>query len=148
MSEGQETFLRGTWEPLSTVAASISSEQHENLGHGSFTKIYRGRRREAVDGETHETEVLLKVMDARHRNCMEVRWEPEQKAMQTCMEPFLLSQHLGDAEAGRSLGLRSPRPEGHRDSIKPKPRAATLRLAVESSSRPSHAEVLRVTDRA
>lgn len=74
-------FLWGTWEPLSTVAASASSAQHENLGHGSFTKIYRGRRREAVDGETHETEVLLKVMDARHRNCMEVRREPEQKAI-------------------------------------------------------------------
>ncbi|XP_058583461.1 tyrosine-protein kinase JAK3 [Neofelis nebulosa] len=48
-----------------------SLEWHENLGHGSFTKIYRGCRHEAVDGEARETEVLLKVMDAKHRNCME-----------------------------------------------------------------------------
>ena len=26
-----------------------------------------------MDGEARETEVLLKVMDAKHRNCMEVR---------------------------------------------------------------------------
>ncbi|KAM9688871.1 tyrosine-protein kinase JAK3 [Trichechus inunguis] len=50
---------------------SDSLEWHENLGHGSFTKIYRGGRREAVDGEIWETEVLLKVMDAKHKNCME-----------------------------------------------------------------------------
>ncbi|XP_029415202.1 tyrosine-protein kinase JAK3 isoform X2 [Nannospalax galili] len=50
---------------------AVSSLQQENLGHGSFTKIYRGRRHEAVDGEAHDSEVLLKVMDARHRNYME-----------------------------------------------------------------------------
>ncbi|XP_017356752.1 tyrosine-protein kinase JAK3 isoform X1 [Cebus imitator] len=48
-----------------------SLEWHENLGHGSFTKIYRGCRHEAVDGETRKTEVLLKVMNAKHKNCME-----------------------------------------------------------------------------
>ncbi|KAK2087697.1 Tyrosine-protein kinase jak3 [Saguinus oedipus] len=48
-----------------------SLEWHENLGHGSFTKIYRGCRHEAVDGEARKTEVLLKVMDAKHKNCME-----------------------------------------------------------------------------
>uniref|UniRef100_A0A2K5WFZ1 Tyrosine-protein kinase n=1 Tax=Macaca fascicularis TaxID=9541 RepID=A0A2K5WFZ1_MACFA len=48
-----------------------SLEWHENLGHGSFTKIYRGCRHEAVDGESRKTEVLLKVMDAKHKNCME-----------------------------------------------------------------------------
>ncbi|XP_036731956.2 tyrosine-protein kinase JAK3 isoform X1 [Manis pentadactyla] len=48
-----------------------SLEWYENLGHGSFTKIYRGCRHEAVDGEAWETEVLLKVMDAKHKNCME-----------------------------------------------------------------------------
>ncbi|KAM7142739.1 tyrosine-protein kinase JAK3 isoform 1-T3 [Molossus nigricans] len=48
-----------------------SLEWHENLGHGSFTKIYRGCRHEAVDGEPRETEVLLKVLDAKHKNCME-----------------------------------------------------------------------------
>uniref|UniRef100_A0A452RVH2 Tyrosine-protein kinase n=1 Tax=Ursus americanus TaxID=9643 RepID=A0A452RVH2_URSAM len=49
-----------------------SLEWHENLGHGSFTKIYRGCRHEVVEGEARETEVLLKVMDAKHKNCMEV----------------------------------------------------------------------------
>ncbi|PNJ28502.1 JAK3 isoform 2 [Pongo abelii] len=48
-----------------------SLEWHENLGHGSFTKIYRGCRHEVVDGEARKTEVLLKVMDAKHKNCME-----------------------------------------------------------------------------
>ncbi|XP_037674331.1 tyrosine-protein kinase JAK3 [Choloepus didactylus] len=48
-----------------------SLQWHENLGHGSFTKIYRGRRHEAVDGAARETEVLLKVMVAKHRHCME-----------------------------------------------------------------------------
>ncbi|KAI4541835.1 hypothetical protein MG293_008977 [Ovis ammon polii] len=48
-----------------------SLQWHENLGHGSFTKIYRGCHHEIVDGEARETEVLLKVMDAKHKNCME-----------------------------------------------------------------------------
>ncbi|XP_058513711.1 tyrosine-protein kinase JAK3 [Ochotona princeps] len=46
-------------------------EWHENLGHGSFTKIYRGSRREVVDGEARQTEVLLKVMGAKHQTCLE-----------------------------------------------------------------------------
>ncbi|XP_004761047.1 tyrosine-protein kinase JAK3 isoform X2 [Mustela putorius furo] len=48
-----------------------SLEWHENLGHGSFTKIYRGCRHEVVEGEARKTEVLLKVMNAKHKNCME-----------------------------------------------------------------------------
>ncbi|XP_043832406.1 tyrosine-protein kinase JAK3 [Dromiciops gliroides] len=48
-----------------------SLEWHENLGHGSFTKIYRGSRLDKVDGETHKVEVLLKVMDKTHQNCIE-----------------------------------------------------------------------------
>uniref|UniRef100_A0A8C2NI80 Tyrosine-protein kinase n=1 Tax=Capra hircus TaxID=9925 RepID=A0A8C2NI80_CAPHI len=63
-----------------------SLQWHENLGHGSFTKIYRGCHHEIVDGEARETEVLLKVMDAKHKNCMEVsRLHP---TSQPC--PFLL----------------------------------------------------------
>lgn len=42
------------------------------MGHGSFTKIYRGCRHEVVEGEARKTEVLLKVMNAKHKNCMEV----------------------------------------------------------------------------
>lgn len=48
-----------------------SLEWHENLGHGSFTKIYRGHRHEVVEGDSRGMEVLLKVMDSKHQNCME-----------------------------------------------------------------------------
>uniref|UniRef100_A0A8D0QI04 Tyrosine-protein kinase n=1 Tax=Sus scrofa TaxID=9823 RepID=A0A8D0QI04_PIG len=69
-----ETLPFCVW-PRSCVASGRDCSQgylgHENLGHGSFTKIYRGCRHEAVDGEARETEVLLKVMDAKHKNCME-----------------------------------------------------------------------------
>ncbi|XP_048198512.1 tyrosine-protein kinase JAK3 isoform X2 [Perognathus longimembris pacificus] len=57
--------------PMTFHTIPADSLLWENLGHGSFTKIYRGLRREAVDGEARETEVLLKVMDAKHRHCME-----------------------------------------------------------------------------
>uniref|UniRef100_A0A8C3XMQ7 Tyrosine-protein kinase n=1 Tax=Chelydra serpentina TaxID=8475 RepID=A0A8C3XMQ7_CHESE len=43
----------------------------ENLGQGSFTKIYRGIKRDQEDEECHETEVLLKVMDGSHGNWSE-----------------------------------------------------------------------------
>ncbi|XP_067416093.1 tyrosine-protein kinase JAK3 [Emydura macquarii macquarii] len=43
----------------------------ENLGRGSFTKIYRGIKREQGDDTCHQTDVLLKVMDSSHRNCSE-----------------------------------------------------------------------------
>lgn len=56
---------------------SLLTLQCENLGHGSFTKIYRGCRHETVDGEPRKTEVLLKVLDAKHKHCMEVSgWGP------------------------------------------------------------------------
>lgn len=61
-----------TRNPLTSLSCCSLTLQHENLGHGSFTKIYRGCRHEVVDGEARETEVLLKVMDAKHKNCMEV----------------------------------------------------------------------------
>uniref|UniRef100_F7F934 Tyrosine-protein kinase n=1 Tax=Monodelphis domestica TaxID=13616 RepID=F7F934_MONDO len=48
-----------------------SLEWHENLGHGTFTKIYRGSRLDKVERETHKVEVLLKVMDGTHQNCIE-----------------------------------------------------------------------------
>ncbi|ERE89023.1 tyrosine-protein kinase JAK2-like protein [Cricetulus griseus] len=78
-----------------------SLEWHENLGHGSFTKIYRGCRREAVDGETHDTEVLLKVMDARHRNCMESFLEAA-SLMSQVSYPHLVLLH-GVCMAGDSI---------------------------------------------
>lgn len=116
MGEGPGDGSRA-WAPLQGLEKHCqlllpsALPQHENLGHGSFTKIYRGCLREAVDGETHDTEVLLKVMDARHRNCMEVRWGPEQKAMRPAQNWDLLSWLFGDTEAGGSLEPRSSRPD-------------------------------------
>uniref|UniRef100_A0A8C8VN55 Tyrosine-protein kinase n=1 Tax=Pelusios castaneus TaxID=367368 RepID=A0A8C8VN55_9SAUR len=43
----------------------------ENLGQGSFTKIYRGIKWDQEDDTCHQTTVLLKVMDGSHRNCSE-----------------------------------------------------------------------------
>lgn len=103
-SQGQGPSWR-TWKPSSTVPAWMSFPQHENLGHGSFTKIFRGHRREVVDGETHDTEVLLKVMDSRHRNCMEVRWDQRRKPCRAAWSWDL---------AGGLLEPRSSRPDwGH-----------------------------------
>lgn len=47
--------------------------KNESLGQGTFTKIFKGLRREVGDyGQLHETEVLLKVLDKAHRNYSEV----------------------------------------------------------------------------
>ena len=47
--------------------------KNESLGQGTFTKIFKGIRREIGDyGQLHETEVLLKVLDKAHRNYSEV----------------------------------------------------------------------------
>ncbi|MGH0145837.1 UNVERIFIED_CONTAM: hypothetical protein FKN15_041785 [Acipenser sinensis] len=47
-------------------------EIHESLGQGTFTKIFRGIRKELGDyGEMHETEVVMKVLDKAHRNYSE-----------------------------------------------------------------------------
>ncbi|XP_015344379.2 tyrosine-protein kinase JAK3 isoform X1 [Marmota marmota marmota] len=78
-----------------------SLEWHENLGHGSFTKIYRGCRHEAVDGEARATEVLLKVMDAKHRNCMESFLEAA-SLMSQVSYPHLVLLH-GVCMAGDSI---------------------------------------------
>ncbi|XP_065140452.1 tyrosine-protein kinase JAK2 [Paramisgurnus dabryanus] len=48
----------------------------ESQGQGTFTKIFRGIRREQGDyGETHKTEVIVKVLDKAHRNYSESFFE-------------------------------------------------------------------------
>ncbi|XP_056601981.1 tyrosine-protein kinase JAK2 isoform X1 [Triplophysa dalaica] len=48
----------------------------ESLGQGTFTKIFRGIRKEQGDyGETHKTEVIVKVLDKAHRNYSESFFE-------------------------------------------------------------------------
>uniref|UniRef100_A0A452UTW1 Tyrosine-protein kinase n=1 Tax=Ursus maritimus TaxID=29073 RepID=A0A452UTW1_URSMA len=50
--------------------------KNESLGQGTFTKIFKGIRREVGDyGQLHETEVLLKVLDKAHRNYSESFFE-------------------------------------------------------------------------
>uniref|UniRef100_A0A6Q2ZI16 Tyrosine-protein kinase n=1 Tax=Esox lucius TaxID=8010 RepID=A0A6Q2ZI16_ESOLU len=44
----------------------------ESLGQGSFTRIFRGRKVDIHDGESHVTDVLLKELDANHKTCWEV----------------------------------------------------------------------------
>ncbi|XP_061594508.1 tyrosine-protein kinase JAK2 [Cololabis saira] len=46
-------------------------EWGESLGQGSFTRIFKGSKTDIHDGKQHMTEVLLKELDAAHRN----RWE-------------------------------------------------------------------------
>jgi len=49
--------------------------QGESQGQGTFTKIFKGIRKEQGDyGETHKTEVIVKVLDRAHRNYSEVRY--------------------------------------------------------------------------
>lgn len=51
--------------------------QGESLGQGSFTRIYRGVKRDQEEDGCYQTEVVLKVMDGSHRNCAEVRWRQQ-----------------------------------------------------------------------
>lgn len=51
----------------------LSKHQNESLGQGTFTKIFRGMRKELGDyGEVHEMEVIMKVLEKTHRNYSEV----------------------------------------------------------------------------
>lgn len=44
----------------------------ESLGQGTFTKIFKGVRKELGDYGLHQTEVVMKVLDKAHRNYSEV----------------------------------------------------------------------------
>ncbi|NXJ96471.1 JAK3 kinase, partial [Corythaixoides concolor] len=47
------------------------SLQGESLCQGSFTRIYKGVKRDLEEDGCHQTEVVLKVMDGSHHNCSE-----------------------------------------------------------------------------
>uniref|UniRef100_A0A671LVR7 Tyrosine-protein kinase n=1 Tax=Sinocyclocheilus anshuiensis TaxID=1608454 RepID=A0A671LVR7_9TELE len=52
------------------------SPKGESQGQGTFTKIFKGIRKEQGDyGETHKTEVIVKVLDKAHRNYSESFFE-------------------------------------------------------------------------
>uniref|UniRef100_A0A3Q0RRZ4 Tyrosine-protein kinase n=1 Tax=Amphilophus citrinellus TaxID=61819 RepID=A0A3Q0RRZ4_AMPCI len=47
----------------------------ESLGKGSFTQIFKGKKIDIHDGEKRVTEVVLKELDATHKNCWESFFE-------------------------------------------------------------------------
>ncbi|XP_058148805.1 tyrosine-protein kinase JAK3 isoform X2 [Dasypus novemcinctus] len=75
-----------------------SLQRHENMGHGSFTKIYRGCRRELVDGAARETEVLIKVMAAKHKDFMESFLEAASLMSQVSCQHLVLLHGVSVAE--------------------------------------------------
>ncbi|XP_004646923.1 tyrosine-protein kinase JAK3 isoform X2 [Octodon degus] len=91
-----------------------SLQRHENLGHGSFTKIYCGSRHENVDGEARETKVLLKVLDAEHRNFVESFLEAA-SLMSQVSYPHLVLLH-GVCMAGDSTMVQEFVPLGAIDT--------------------------------
>uniref|UniRef100_A0A8C1Y3Z2 Tyrosine-protein kinase n=1 Tax=Cyprinus carpio TaxID=7962 RepID=A0A8C1Y3Z2_CYPCA len=66
------------------------SHMHESLGQGSFTHIFRGSKTDQRDGVTHSTEVLLKVLDANHKNCWESFFEAASLMSQISHKHLLL----------------------------------------------------------
>uniref|UniRef100_A0A672NBI4 Tyrosine-protein kinase n=1 Tax=Sinocyclocheilus grahami TaxID=75366 RepID=A0A672NBI4_SINGR len=62
----------------------------ESLGQGSFTHISRGSKTDQWDGVTHSTEVLLKVLDANHKNCWESFFEAASLMSQISHKHLLL----------------------------------------------------------
>uniref|UniRef100_A0A8C2CM29 Tyrosine-protein kinase n=1 Tax=Cyprinus carpio TaxID=7962 RepID=A0A8C2CM29_CYPCA len=62
----------------------------ESLGQGSFTHIFRGSKTDQRDGVTHTTEVLLKVLDANHKNCWESFFEAASLMSQISHKHLLL----------------------------------------------------------
>ncbi|CAN9500949.1 unnamed protein product [Ophioblennius macclurei] len=62
----------------------------ESLGQGSFTRIYKGHKTEIRDGENHTTEVLLKELDAGHKNCWESFFESASLMSQISHKHLLL----------------------------------------------------------
>uniref|UniRef100_A0ACB8ERH3 Tyrosine-protein kinase jak2 n=1 Tax=Sphaerodactylus townsendi TaxID=933632 RepID=A0ACB8ERH3_9SAUR len=69
-----------------------SSVGNESLGQGTFTKIFKGVRKEAGDyGKVHETEVLLKVLDKVHRNYCESFFEAASMMSQLSYKHLVLN---------------------------------------------------------
>ncbi|XP_064032535.1 tyrosine-protein kinase JAK2 isoform X2 [Pogoniulus pusillus] len=64
----------------------------ESLGQGTFTKIFKGIRKEVGDyGQLHQTEVLLKVLDKVHRNYSESFFEAASMMSQLSYKHLVLN---------------------------------------------------------
>lgn len=64
----------------------------ESLGQGTFTKIFKGVRKELGDyGQMHETEVVMKVLDLAHRNYAESFFEAASMMSQLSHKHLILN---------------------------------------------------------
>ncbi|XP_019373169.1 PREDICTED: tyrosine-protein kinase JAK2 isoform X3 [Gavialis gangeticus] len=64
----------------------------ESLGQGTFTKVFKGIRKEVGDyGQLHQTEVLLKVLDKLHRNYSESFFEAASMMSQLSYKHLVLN---------------------------------------------------------
>ncbi|XP_014897348.1 tyrosine-protein kinase JAK2 [Poecilia latipinna] len=64
----------------------------ESLGQGTFTKIFKGVRKELGDyGQMHETEVVMKVLDQAHRNYAESFFEAASMMSQLSHKHLILN---------------------------------------------------------
>ncbi|XP_063066831.1 tyrosine-protein kinase JAK2a isoform X2 [Engraulis encrasicolus] len=67
-------------------------EINESLGQGTFTKIFRGTRKELGDyGEVHEMEVIMKILEKTHRNYSESFFEAASMMSQLSHKHLLLN---------------------------------------------------------
>ncbi|XP_041086024.1 tyrosine-protein kinase JAK2-like [Polyodon spathula] len=62
----------------------------DSLGQGSFTKIFKGSMTDSVEGESHVTEVLLKLLESTHKNCWESFFEAASVMSQVSHKHLLL----------------------------------------------------------
>ncbi|KAK1157003.1 tyrosine-protein kinase JAK2-like [Acipenser oxyrinchus oxyrinchus] len=62
----------------------------DSLGQGSFTKIFKGSMTDSVEGESHVTEILLKVLESTHKNCWESFFEAASVMSQVSHKHLLL----------------------------------------------------------
>uniref|UniRef100_A0A8C6UKW7 Tyrosine-protein kinase n=1 Tax=Neogobius melanostomus TaxID=47308 RepID=A0A8C6UKW7_9GOBI len=64
----------------------------ESLGQGTFTKIFKGVRKELGDyGHVHQTEVVMKVLDQDHRNYSEAFFEAASMMSQLSHKHLILN---------------------------------------------------------
>uniref|UniRef100_A0A7N6BQI7 Tyrosine-protein kinase n=1 Tax=Anabas testudineus TaxID=64144 RepID=A0A7N6BQI7_ANATE len=70
----------------------ISTVYMESLGQGTFTKIFKGVRKELGDyGLVHQTEVVMKVLDQAHRNFSESFFEAASMMSQLSHKHLILN---------------------------------------------------------
>ncbi|CAL8393463.1 unnamed protein product [Boreogadus saida] len=62
----------------------------ECLGQGSFTRVFKGTKVDTREGEEHRTQVLLKVLDANHKDYWEAFFEASSMMSQISHKHLLL----------------------------------------------------------